>query len=56
MSKIMRIIGDVRGATAIEYGLIAAMIVLAIMGAMSFVADGTIVMWNNVATTLDEAI
>jgi pilus assembly protein Flp/PilA len=39
-----------RGATAVEYGLILALIVLAIMGAVSNVANKTIGMWNNVAT------
>lgn len=39
-----------RGATAVEYGLILAMVVLAIIGALQFVAGKTIRMWNNVAT------
>ncbi len=39
-----------RGATAVEYGLIVAMIVLAMIGALNFVADKTIGMWNNVTT------
>ncbi|WP_176591469.1 Flp family type IVb pilin [Sphingobium sp. EM0848] len=39
-----------RGATAVEYGLILALICLAIIGAMSSVANKTIGMWNNVAT------
>ncbi len=33
-----------------EYGLILALICLAIIGAMSSVANKTIGMWNNVAT------
>ena len=39
-----------RGATAVEYGLILALIVLAIIAALSNVANKTIGMWNNVAT------
>lgn len=39
-----------RGATAVEYGLILALIVLAIMAALSEVATKTVGMWNNVAT------
>ena len=39
-----------RGATAVEYGLILALICLAIVGALSNVANKTIGMWNNVAT------
>ncbi|WP_313805393.1 Flp family type IVb pilin [Sphingobium sp.] len=38
-----------RGATAVEYALILALVVLAIIGAMSSVANKTIGMWNNVA-------
>lgn len=37
------------GATAIEYGLIVALIVIASMVALMGLADTTIGMWNNVA-------
>ncbi|KFG92046.1 Pilus assembly protein [Sphingobium herbicidovorans NBRC 16415] len=39
-----------RGATAVEYGLILALVCLAMISALSNVADKTIGMWNNVAT------
>lgn len=39
-----------RGATAVEYGLIIAMIVLAMIAALNNVATKTTKMWNNVAT------
>lgn len=39
-----------RGATAIEYGLILALIALAILSAVTNVANKTINMWGNVAT------
>jgi pilus assembly protein Flp/PilA len=35
-----------RGATAIEYGLIVAMIALAAVGAIQLFADGAIGKWN----------
>lgn len=41
---------DDSGATAVEYGLILALVVLATMAAIVKVANGTIGMWNNVAT------
>ena len=41
---------DERGATAVEYGLILALIVLAMMAAVQQVASTTINMWGNVAT------
>lgn len=39
-----------RGATAVEYGLILALIVLAMLGALSNFATKANGMWNNVAT------
>ncbi|AYO76223.1 MULTISPECIES: Flp family type IVb pilin [Sphingobium] len=38
-----------RGATAVEYGLIIAMVVLAMIAALNNVATRTTGMWNNVA-------
>jgi pilus assembly protein Flp/PilA len=39
-----------RGATAVEYGLILALVVLTMLTALSNVANKTVGMWNNVAT------
>ncbi|BBC72864.1 pilus assembly protein [Altererythrobacter sp. B11] len=36
------------GATAIEYGLIVALIVIAMMAALQGVADGTIEIWTTI--------
>jgi pilus assembly protein Flp/PilA len=38
-----------KGATAVEYGLIVAMIVIAMVGMLQAVAHSTTGMWNNVA-------
>lgn len=46
---------DERGATAVEYGLIAAMIVLAMVAALTQVASSTTGMWNNVSETVRDA-
>jgi len=43
-----------RGATAIEYALIVALIVLAIVGAFTLVAERANSMWNTVATKVNE--
>ncbi len=43
-----------RGATAVEYGLILAMVVLAIITALTSVANKTTGMWNNVANKVVE--
>ena len=39
---------DIRGGTAIEYGLIAALIVIAAIGAMNNFGAGLSGMWNKV--------
>jgi pilus assembly protein Flp/PilA len=43
---------DRRGATAIEYGLIAALIVVAMMGGLATLGGGAGGMWSDVATTV----
>lgn len=48
-SKLLR---DTKAATAVEYGLIVALIVLAMMAGLSQFASTTIGMWNNVSTAV----
>ncbi|WP_422058323.1 Flp family type IVb pilin [Sphingomonas sp.] len=38
-----------RGATAVEYGFVLALIVLVLIGALTEMAGGTTDMWNNVS-------
>ena len=45
---IKRLLRDNRGATAIEYGLIVALIVIAIIGAVQSVANETNGLWATV--------
>lgn len=51
---IERLAQDERGATAVEYGLIISLIVLAMMSALNNVAGSTINMWNNVSSTVEK--
>jgi pilus assembly protein Flp/PilA len=51
-----KLLRDTRGATAIEYGLIAALIVVAMMAALQGLANETITMWGNVESSMEEAI
>jgi len=44
--RFARLIREERGATAVEYGLIIAMIVLAMMTALTGLANETTGMWN----------
>jgi pilus assembly protein Flp/PilA len=55
-SFFKRLLRDDRGATAIEYGLIVSLVVIAIIGAMSLVAGETVGMWGEVVTRTAEAI
>lgn len=43
-----RLVVDQSGATAIEYGLILSLIVIAMIGALQALATTTIDMWGNV--------
>ncbi|WP_064737308.1 Flp family type IVb pilin [Bradyrhizobium sp. Ai1a-2] len=52
---VSRFIKDESGATAIEYGLIAALIAVAIITALRLVGTNLTNMLNNVATNLAPA-
>lgn len=53
MQRLMRrFTRDSKGATAVEYGLIISLIVVAMIGGLSAFADRTISMWNNVSETV----
>lgn len=45
-----------RGATAIEYGLIAALIVIAMIGALGGLGGGVGGMWTDLMTTVTTAM
>ncbi|WP_291719357.1 Flp family type IVb pilin [Magnetospirillum sp. 64-120] len=49
LSKTCR---DERGATAIEYGLIAALVAIVIIGGLQALSGGLNTLFNTVATTL----
>ena len=46
---IAGLLRDVRGATAIEYGFILALVVLALMAALVSFAHASIDIWSNVS-------
>ena len=53
MSKfVTRFLKDESGATAIEYGLIAALIAVVIIGATTAIGNNLSAKFNTVATTL----
>jgi pilus assembly protein Flp/PilA len=49
MTRLGKLIGDRRGASAVEYSLILALIVLAMIAGLRLVATSTTGMWNTVS-------
>jgi pilus assembly protein Flp/PilA len=52
MAKFLKLIKNEKGATAIEYGLIAALIAVAAIGAMTSVGQKLNSTFNNVSSSL----
>ena len=52
MNKLLRFMKDEEGVTAIEYALIASLIGLAIIGAVTLVGTDIIDVFNSVASSL----
>lgn len=50
-----RLFRDEKGVSAVEYALIAALIILAMVAGLSQVATATTTMWNNVSETVQNA-
>lgn len=50
--KLLRLLGDQKGATAVEYGMIISLIVLAMTSALSGVANSTNNKWDYVANAV----
>ena len=53
MQRILKLIRNSKGATAIEYGLIAALIAVAGISAMGLVGNSVSNTFNSVASNLD---
>ena len=52
---MLELLRDQRGATAIEYGLICALIVLAMMVGLQMFANNAIQLFGTISTTTKEA-
>lgn len=55
MAKFLKLIKNDKGATAIEYGLIAALIAVAAIGAMSSVGSSLSTTFSGISGNLDGA-
>ena len=53
MSKFLKLIKSEKGATAIEYGLIAALIAVAAIAAMTNIGNSLATVFNNVSNELN---
>ena len=53
--RLSQILKDERGATAVEYGLIISLIVLAMLSALMQVASTTTNMWDGVSNKVEKA-
>ena len=53
---LQQLLRDIRGATAVEYGLIVALIVIAIITAVNNVADANTGMWAVVTRAVTSAM
>ena len=53
---IRRLRKDDKGATAIEYGLIAALVSVAAIGALTTLGGSLTTMFTSVASTLDNSV
>ena len=56
MTTLRNILKDTQGATAIEYALLAGLIAMAIMVAVSGFADEVNRLWTHVGTTISSGI
>ena len=54
MAHLRKLVRDEKGATAIEYGLIAALIAVAAIGAMSGLGGTLNKTFSNVSTEMDK--
>ncbi|MEO1730546.1 MAG: Flp family type IVb pilin [Pseudomonadota bacterium] len=57
LTKFLKHIGsDSQGATAVEYGLIISLVVIAMAGALQAVANANTNQWSTVSTEAGEAM
>ena len=53
--RLRALLIDRKAATAVEYGLIVSLIVIAMVASLEGVANATIEMWDHVETSTTEA-
>ncbi|MBX3565170.1 MAG: Flp family type IVb pilin [Sphingomonas sp.] len=53
--RIVMLLGDRKAATAVEYGLILALVVLALMTGLQSLGGSTSSLWGNIHTKVQNA-
>ena len=53
--QLGKLLHDITGATAVEYGLIAALIVMGLMGGLVALAGASTDLWSNVSAQVQAA-
>ena len=56
LAKFQQLLKDESGATAIEYGLIAALVSVAAVAALGNLGQSLSTMFTSISTTLDNAV
>jgi pilus assembly protein Flp/PilA len=56
LDHLLRLYRDDQAATAVEYAVLLALIIVALISAISAVGDSTHGIWANDATTIDTAV
>jgi pilus assembly protein Flp/PilA len=56
MLVLAKLIREEKGASAVEYALICALIVLAMIAGLNAVAGRTITMWNDVSSNVSSHV
>jgi pilus assembly protein Flp/PilA len=54
-NKFAALIGDRKAATAVEYGLILALIVMALMVGLNQLSSSSTTLWGNISTKVQNA-
>jgi pilus assembly protein Flp/PilA len=54
--RLIKLIRNIRGATAVEYGLIVALIVIVVMGAISALGGTNGSIWGNTADKVSNVL
>ena len=53
--QLGKLLGDCRGATAVEYGLIISLVVIGCLGALASVAGASTDLWTDISTKVSDA-